>query len=652
MKQRIRSLMLLSLACLLPAPLKAQQNPPDITHDFDNLESIQRSWLVQGRVRTLQGDPVRGARVVAENITVAGALQTLVTNYRGEFQVEYRLSGSFVKTFMVDLKVSKKGYRDAHRVIDFGGSDKSQLIEVTLRDPKEDPELLSQADLISGVAPRLKKLAASDGLSAASEKDYARGVDESLDRNHPDRALLSFASVTNRDAACIGCQTMFALAELQSGDWDGAESHIVDAVKKGRADPKAGRAEPALVLGVMESWQHHPDRASSFFAEAVKFAPQDPLALQELGRSQSSLQNWDAADAYLHKAIDAGAGPDARFLRVEALLGKGDPEEANKEMTRYLAGRDVKKMPSRIRVVWERVQDKMKAQAAYAKAKTDVDQPIDYLHRTMPELKGLEPASSQAPLESILTAVGENVAAFFRNLPNTTSLERIHQEKLHANGKVIDAQDQRFHYLCLMQDEAGGPSTSEHRADLSGNECVPHGAQEGYMLTLGFVSVSLIFHPFYQPESMFRYLGRQKVDGRDTFVIAFAQRPAKARFTGTFRSGGTTMTTLSQGVAWVDSENYHVLRLRTDLLKPLPEVRLKRKTTEIAYAETRFRAIAEGLWLPQEVMVTVEWNGKLLRNTHQYSDFRVFDVDVKDKIQKLKETGLSSNAPTNPKSPR
>ena len=629
---------------------QAGQTPGGST-DFNAINNINNIWLIQGRVLTLQGNLIPGARVLAESLNVGTNFQTLITNLRGEFQVQYAVSRDLVTSFVVDLKVTKEGYLAAHRVIDFGGSMKPQVIRVTLRDSREDPELLGQAMLISSLSLRLAKLTATDGLSSKSQKDYARGVEEFLDRHNPDRALLSFGAVRQREPSCLDCRAMFALAELQSGDWDGAQNDVMDAVEAGRADPKGGKAEPALILGVMESWQHHPDRAAGFLAEALRFSPKDPLALQELGRTQLILQNWDAADAYLEKAIGAGAGPEARLLHTQALLGKGDADGANKEMNGYLGGRDIKKMPSSVRMVWAQVHDKLKAQAAYAKAKTDVDEPIDYLNRTIPELKGLEPASSQQPLDAILVAVGKNVAEFFRRLPNTTSLEQIHQEKL-KNGKVIDAQDQSFHYLCLTQEEGGGPVTNEHRADLSGNESVPQGTQEGYMLTLGFVGVPLIFHPIYQPESAFRYLGRQKMDGHDTYVIAFAQRPAKARFTGIFKSGSTAVTTLSQGVAWIDAENYRVVRLRTDLLKPLPEVRLKRKTTEIDYGETRFKETAEAFWLPQEVTVTVDWNNRVLRNMHRYSDFKLFNVDVKDKIAKPQAALPGSGESVNPVTPR
>ena len=177
------------------------------------------------------------------------------------------------KNFLPDLKVTKKGFRKAHALIDFGSSDKFWLIPVTLRDPEEDSELLSQADLISGLAPRLKKLGASDGLSAAGEKDYARGVEEFLDRSRSDRALPSFTKVTRRDASCMPCRTILALAQLDSGDWDGAYHNLAEVINKMLADRSLGRPEPLLVLGVMESWRHQPTRRGRLFCGGAQIRP-------------------------------------------------------------------------------------------------------------------------------------------------------------------------------------------------------------------------------------------------------------------------------------------------------------------------------------------------------------------------------------------
>jgi hypothetical protein len=162
------------------------------------------------------------------------------------------------------------------------------------------------------------------------------------------------------------------------------------------------------------------------------------------------------------------------------------------------------------------------------------------------------------------------------------------------------------------------------------------------MLTSGFASASLLFHPKYQSQATFRYLGRQRVNGRDAYVIAFAQQPGKARLNGGFKSGGITIPTFTQGLAWVDSQSYQITRLRTDLLRPLPEVNLERETTEIAFGEVHFKGIAEGFWLPQQVTVTVDWNGKHLRNEHRYSEFKLFNVQATQKIGKPKEVGQTS----------
>jgi hypothetical protein len=398
----------------------------------------------------------------------------------------------------------------------------------------------------------------------------------------------------------------------------------------------------------MESWQRQPRIAAGYFVEALKYAPQDALALQELGRSQLLVQNWGAADQYLSKAMAAGAGPEVRLLRVEALLGEDQFHAANTEMTRYLDGRDVKKMPIQVRQLWAQIQDRINVESAYLKAKPKGDAAIDYLHRPPHDLKGLEPATDQGQLDSILSAVGKTVAEFFRNFPNTTSLEQIHQEKLGRKQKVSATLDQKFRYLCFTPAGAWGPGFDEYRANLAGARASPQGLQDGFMLTSGFASASLLFHPTYQSQADFRYVGRQKVNGRDTYVIAFAQQPAKARLNGTFKSGEISMTTFSQGLAWVDSESYEITRLRTDLLMPLSEVKLERTTTEIAFGPVHFKGIGKEFSVPRQVTVTVDWNGRHLRNEHRYSEFKLFNVEAIDKPGKPKELGETSNRALDP----
>jgi tetratricopeptide (TPR) repeat protein len=627
-------------------------NPGDGFGTINPYNLPQAHWVVAVQVKDMKGDPVRDAKVAVQPLTGGADFRTFKTDFQGQFYTEYFLNADLARDFRVALVAEKKGYLKAREVAYFAKVDKPVLIPITLREPLQDPDLLSQEDLIATLGSRLKNLSTADGLSAKSEKDYARGVADFLERNQPDRALASFTKVVERDSACVQCRTMRALAELASSDWDGANRDLAEAVNATLKDRKAGRPEPLIFHGVMESWRHENEQATAYFAEALKYAPQDPLALQETGRAELQLQNWAAADAYLAKALSAGGGPDVRLMRVQALLNEGRSDEAKKEMTLYLGGRDIKNMPLRVRELYTQVQQRRSVEVAYAKVTSEVDEPIDYLRRITPELQSLTPADDQAPLDSILTSVGKNVSELFQNFPNTSSVEAIHQEKLRRNGKLNGEQDQKFHYLCLIPNQTWGPGFSEYRADVSGERGQPRGLQDGFMLTSGFTSASLIFHPAYQSQSTFRYLGRQKLNERDTLVLAFAQQPTKSKLYGTFKSGDVLMTTFTQGLAWVDAQTYQILRLRTDLLKPLPEVKLERQTTEINYAEVHFKSIDGGFWLPQEVNVTVSWGGKSLRNQHQYSAFQVFNVAATQKIDKPKPSqqaaGLSPEPGSQP----
>jgi tetratricopeptide (TPR) repeat protein len=638
---------LFAVACLWPLSAIAQHGTTVANPDL-NLLSTR---IIAGKVTTLRGDPVAGAKVELSPTLASGGYRTLATNLQGEFQTEYRLNFENINEFGIDLKVTKKGFLRAHSVVDFGASTMNWLIHVTLREAEKDSQLLPQADLISGLAPRLKNLRTSDGFSAAGEKDYERGVAEFLDRNHSDRAVPYLNKVTRRDASCMLCRAMLALAELDMGDWDGAYRNLAEVSNKILAEPSLGRAEPLLALGVMESWRHEPRSAAGYFVEALKYAPQDPLSLQELGRAQLLVQNWDAAEECLSKAIAAGAGPEARLLRAEALLGEDQFQAASAEMTQYLDGRDVKKMPIQVRQLWAQIENRKKVEAAYVNAKAKGEAAIDYLRRPPRDLNGLEPATDQGQLDSILNAVGKTVAQFFQNFPNTSSLEQIHQEKSGHHHKAPATLDQEFQYLCITPTNAWGPGFDEYRVDSSGARASPQGLHDGFMLTSGFASASLSFHPAYQPQATFRYLGQQKVDGRNTYVIAFAQQPAKARLNGVFNSGKIRMTTLSQGLAWVDSESYEIIRLRTDLLTPLSEAKLERATTEISYGEVHFKGVGKEFSVPRQVTVTVDWNGRHLRNEHRYSEFKLFNVEAIDRPRKPKELGETSKRVSNPQTP-
>jgi hypothetical protein len=170
------------------------------------------------------------------------------------------------------------------------------------------------------------------------------------------------------------------------------------------------------------------------------------------------------------------------------------------------------------------------------------------------------------------------------------------------------------------------------------------------------VYLSVYFHPAVRSDAFFRYLGTQKVDGKEADVVAFAQRPGWAQVGIEANVAGRAVLLLVQGLAWIDPVSYQILRMRLDLLAPRPEVGLTGETTEITFGKVSFPEMPGTiLWLPREVTVTMQWEGRVkvrktttalesrakvdlvstkwehrtYRNIHRYSDYKLFSSKSK-----------------------
>jgi len=124
-----------------------------------------------------------------------------------------------------------------------------------------------------------------------------------------------------------------------------------------------------------------------------------------------------------------------------------------------------------------------------------IDIPIDELVRNIPELKYLQPASSQDLLAPILDKVGSNVAILFTSFPSVSSREQVTEQRQILQGAKEDQITQDFRYLALASQDRKRINLEEYRTDSKGRVVKQTGLDRGYVITEGFVSVPLAFHP-------------------------------------------------------------------------------------------------------------------------------------------------------------
>jgi hypothetical protein len=229
-----------------------------------------------------------------------------------------------------------------------------------------------------------------------------------------------------------------------------------------------------------------------------------------------------------------------------------------------------------------------------------------------------------------------------RHTPNLISRETV-TESLQGVAETRHDYD----YLILSRVEGNVVALNEFRVDrktgdkFPTNEAMKNGSsfadrerasrdlatsRSGQPTSQGFATSWIHFFPPNRRQATFRYLGEQKMDGQRTLVLAFAQKPQSVLFPALFSSKDKTIPVFLQGVAWVSTSDFRILRLRTDLLSPLPEVSLHRFTTDTRFVPTRIEEVALVLWLPRDVMVTSEVGGATFREDHTYSEYRLFRV--------------------------
>jgi hypothetical protein len=277
----------------------------------------------------------------------------------------------------------------------------------------------------------------------------------------------------------------------------------------------------------------------------------------------------------------------------------------------------------------------------YADAHPYMDEPPSGLEKTVHELVGLEPGASPDQLPGILAKVGARADELLHKVPNLISDEAVSEaqwkipqgvgagcigtgcEHLSAGG--IKERNQAFSYMVLTHSEQDNRlMLAEYRTRRNGKP-VGQGTEAPHFQ--GFIATWLVFSSANQGESRFRYLGQQLTDGHNTFVIGFAQVPGSVESPGRILNERGSVPMLLQGIGWIDQSDFRIVRLRTDLLAPLPQVDFEQQTAKIVFGPVK---IADwDLWLPRTVDVEMHANGQYLKEQHEYSNYRLYKAKSK-----------------------
>lgn len=248
-------------------------------------------------------------------------------------------------------------------------------------------------------------------------------------------------------------------------------------------------------------------------------------------------------------------------------------------------------------------------------------------------------ASVACPVDLVLKGVAQRVEELVANLDRFSATERVEHFAVRPDGDVGAPDSRSFAYVVVVARHGEGDFQIDEYRD--GGE--DPGRFPAHLATVGLPALALVFHPKFVSEFNFVCEGLGTSGGKPAWQVHFEQRQDRPNQMRSYVIYKNTYPVPLKGRVMIDAGTFQVLRLESELAKPVPAIKLTREHILIDYALVQFRTGEQQLWLPQSAELYVERNGGRYYRRHAFSNFQVFTVGTSDKVQPPKESYAFTN---------
>lgn len=518
----------------------------------------------------------------------------------------------------------------------------------------------------------------------ASGYETAKKAFEVLDR-HEIRVSIDLQPMSDREAAASDRGISALSPKAQKDIGKALEALRARKMADARANLDAAQrdapnsAEVAYLFGVYASQTSNPAQAQSYWRRTLELNPRHLSAL--LAVSQSLLHEQKAAEAmpYLDRALETEPSSwRAHMLLAQADLMQGRRDDAVKEAERSLElghERASSVQPLLAHALFESgekdraiqiLQDYVQAHSADSNAAKLLERlkapPANpsagavAAREETPEVAAdagaLPVASNWLPadvdekvptvepgtacsLDDVVQKAGSQLLTLVHDVDRFTATETLTHESINKYGIASAPEKRRFDYVVSIQDlRPGYLGVTEYRNGGGAQTEFPDG-----IVTSGLPALVLVFHPYYAPNYEMGCEGLSRSSGGLAWQVHFRQKQGKPNALKTYQFGlnGPSYSVALKGRAWISADNYQVVRIETDIVAPVPEIKLRAEHTEIEYGPVKFRDGSVNLWLPRSAEVYFAWRGRQVHRRHSFSNYLLFGVDENQRIATPKE---------------
>lgn len=548
-------------------------------------------------------------------------------------------------------------------------------------------EVLNQGTTIGGNV-QFKGVAKSDYTIKVVAPGY-ESVAKDFDAHDPgaSRIVIDMQPASNGETAAGSLHAPLApktqkelgkaLEALRVNKPEQARSHLEAAYRKAPNSPAVN-----YLFGVYFQQREDLQKAISYWTKTLEFDPKHVSALLSLSEALMHEMRFHEAETYATQAVEADPSSwRAHAIHADILLKEGLTVDAIKEADHALElghGQAATVQPllalalgesgdkeRAVEVLEEYVRDH--SNDASARKQLESLQTTDILSASDQDSKSAEikpaPAMESAialPLPSnwlppdvdenvppvepgtacslgeVIQKAGQRVEEFMTNVDRFAATELLKHESINKWGLAAFAETRKFDYVVSIQQYRPGDfDVIEYRSNRYSPAEFPDGVE-----TRGLPSMELIFHPNKAGNFAMSCEGLGQWNGTPAWQIHFRQRQDKPNTMRAYKIGenGPSYLVALRGRAWIAADSYQIIRMETDLISALPEIRLFTDHTVVEYGPVRFKSRNVEMWLPQSAELYSDWRGKRMHRRHSFTNYILFSVDEKQSISEPKKT--------------
>jgi tetratricopeptide (TPR) repeat protein len=585
----------------------AQQNPQSVTPLASSTITI--------KILAPDGTPFMGMAAV-NLVTFGGSSAGFGTLRSGEVQFSNLGIGRYT------AEVVAPGYKKLSETIELAISGQNQYAYLTLV-----PDSSDAAGAPSSTIPL---------LAPNAQKDLNKAL-EAVRQEKPEEARKYLDKLSRSAPGNPDVNYLWGVYWSTKNDWTQAKACWEKAVQiyPRHAFSLSALAQKALQDGDLPS-------AIGYLSKAAEAEPSSWHYEEQLANAYLRQKDYEKAQTHAEHAIELGKdrAAGAQIFLALAMAHRSERPRAIKILQAFLEAQPKDShAPAASQLIASLQKAESSASAAAplaipappttaASLAADLAPPPKWMPPDVDESMPVVEPGVACPLQQVRDEAAKRVHDFIDSVNKITATEKLDNELLDRSGFPSSRESRSFSYVVGIQEVRKGIlDVEEFRNGSMDPEIFPQ-----HIATIGLPSIVLVFHPDYMDDFEVTCEGLSRWGGGLAWQVHFRQRPEKPSRLRGYRVGGRMTPVGLRGRAWIAADTYQVVRLETDIVAPLPQIRLKAEHIALDYGPVAFRKYHAKLWLPQTAELYFDFNGRRMHRRHQFSNYLLFAVDEREKI--------------------